>query len=147
MKKFYIIILITILGITFNSCKKYKISTGEYNFVFEGVNGDAHGTPISLSFEIIESTREYVIIESSYRDTLYKNGTEISGTLTRHGTIAGAGLGIFYDSFDIIGVYEKKNGVYSISGSFESKVIIPNPDEETMDTIDTSGVFELIPNF
>jgi hypothetical protein len=147
MKNFFLIILLIIFGISFNSCKKNRVPIGEYEFVFKTGTEELYSTPISLSFEIIESTKKFIIIESSIRDTLYKNASEIKGTITIHGGIPSSAQNIFYTPFDIIGVYEKKNGVYSISGSFKSKIIIPNPTEERMDTTNISGIFELKPNF
>ena len=146
MRNFYLICFLIIIGIGFTSCKKNRVTTGKYDFVFKTGTQESYGTPLSIGYEIIESTREYIIIEKSCQDTLYKNGSEITGTLTFFGGIPYAGKNIFYTPFDIIGVYEKKNGVYSISGTFISKIIIPNPAEERMDTTNISGVFELSPN-
>lgn len=142
MKKIISIVFFVTLVVLFHSCTKRKIPTGEYEFIFEIVNGEIHGTPISLRYEIIESTKEYVIIDNSFRDTLYKNDNEISGTITMYGAIPTSAQNIFYTPFNISGTYEKNNGIYCISGVFTSKIIIPNEVEQRMDTINTSGIFE-----
>lgn len=142
MKKIISIILFVYFAILCNSCTKNKIPTGEYEFVFEIVDGEIHGTPISLNYEIIESTKEYIILGNSFCDTLYKNDDAISGTITMYGALSGSGHNVFYRPFNITGIYEKKNGIYYISGTFISYILIPNEVEQRMDTINTSGIFE-----
>lgn len=143
MKKIISVFLFVYLAILLNSCTKNKIPTGEYEFVFEIIDGEIHGTPISLNYEIIESTKDYIIIlGNSFRDTLYKNDNKISGTITMYGTLSGSGHNVFYRPFNITGIYEKKKGIYYISGTFISYILIPNEVEQRMDTINTSGIFE-----
>lgn len=134
--------MISIALLTFlSSCTKKKIPVGEYSFTFENTEG-LPMAPITLKYEIIESTKEYMVLGNSYQDTLYKDETNITGIITYYGAIPESSRATIHTPFHITGTYEKNNGVYSINGTFISKVIIPNPDIQSMDTIDTSGTFE-----
>ena len=141
MKK--IVVLITFIGLLvfFSSCKKQKMPLGKYSFTFKNT-GCVYTTPPTLYYEIMESTRDYIVLGGSYQDTLYKEGKDITGTITYHGPIPGMGLSTYYSPFQITGVYDKSKGIYFINGTFVSKVFIPNPEEQRMDTVDTSGTFE-----
>jgi len=88
MKNVIIILTVFILGIIFNSCKKQKMPEGVYGFTFENTEGILM-EPITLYYEVAESTRDYIILNNSYQDTLYKDGKNISGTITHHGSIIG----------------------------------------------------------
>lgn len=141
MKNIAIILIFSILLVCSTSCTKQKMPVGKYCFAFVQTGGQSD--PLNLYFEIVESTREYVILGNTNQDTLYKDGTNISGTITYNGSIAGSGRNIIYTPFYINGIYDKRKGVYYINGTFDSKILIPNPEEQKMDTFNIDGTFEL----
>lgn len=142
MKK--IVVLKTLIGLLvfFSSCKKQKMPLGKYSFTFKYTGEVYTTTPPTLYYEIVESTRDYIVLGGSYQDTLYKEGKNITGTLTYYGPIPGMGLSTYYSPFHITGVYDKSKGIYYINGTFVSKIFTPNPEEQRMDSVDTSGTFE-----
>lgn len=141
MKYISVIIASVVLFVSLTGCQKKTIPEGEYSFTFVNTIG-LQMTPITLYYEIVESTPEYVIIGNSYQDTLHKDGPNITGTITFYGSIPNQGRNTIFNPFQITGVYDKSNGIYFINGTFVSKIVIPNPEEERMDTINTSGTFE-----
>ena len=138
------LVLITFVGlfIFFSSCKKQKMPEGVYRFTFENTEGILM-EPITLYYEVAESTRDYIILNNSYQDTLYKDGKNISGTITHHGSIIGLGHGTVFCPFHITGIYDKIKCVYSINGTFTSQIITGNPNNPNTDTtVNTAGTFE-----
>ncbi|HPD25058.1 MAG TPA: hypothetical protein PK285_11730 [Bacteroidales bacterium] len=142
MKYILVIMASVVLLVSFTSCQKKTIPEGEYSFTFVNTTG-LQMTPITIYYEIVESTDEYVIIGNSYQDTLYKDGPNITGTITYYGSIPNQGRNTIFNPFQITGIYDRSKGIYFIKGTFVSKIIIPNPEEERTDTIDTSGTFEM----
>lgn len=142
MKKF--IVLIALIGLVFfTSCEKQALPEGRYEFVFKSTTG-AVMQPVTLLCVAVESTKEYLILENNWTcsDTLYKDGKNITGTITHHGTISGMGRNMFFGPFHITGICDKKKGKHYISGTFASEILVPNVQEEKLDTTYTSGTFE-----
>ncbi len=73
---------------------------------------------------------------------MYKDGKNITGILTHHGDIRGGEGLIYYGPFHITGICDKKKGKHYISGTFASEILVPNVQEEKLDTTYTSGTFE-----
>jgi len=138
MKNILVLIIFIGLFVFFSSCKKQKMPEGVYGFTFENTEGILM-EPITLYYEVAESTRDYIVLNNS--DTLYKDGKNVTGTITYHGAIPGEGWATFFSPFHITGVYDKSKGIYFISGTFKSKILYPKPDF-TRDTFDTAGTFE-----
>ena len=135
------ITIVTIL-VTLTNCER-NIPEGKYSFTFVTTTG-MQLSPITIHYEIVVSTDKYVIIDNYYYpDTLYKDGPNITGTITYYGSIPNQGKNIIFNPFQITGIYDRSKGIYFIKGTFVSKIIIPNPEEERTDTIDTSGTFEM----
>ncbi|MDD3741197.1 MAG: hypothetical protein PHH30_08145 [Bacteroidales bacterium] len=141
MKNIVVIVSFIGLFVFSSSCKKQKMPEGEYSFTFENTEGVIM-EPITLLYTVVESTRDYIVLNNSYQDTLFKDGKNITGTITYHGAIPGEGLAIYFSPFQITGIYDKNKGVYFISGTFKSKIITPRENPWRMDTLDTSGTFE-----
>jgi len=142
MKNFLLLLAFIGLLAVFPSCEKQKMPLGIYGFTFENT-GWVYTTPPTLYYEVIESTRKYIIL--SNQDTLFKDGKNVTGTITYHGAIPGEGHMTWFSPFQITGVYDKSKGVYFINGTFVSKIISPRSNESNeifYDTTDTSGTFE-----
>lgn len=138
MKKF--IVLIALIGLVFfTSCEKRTIPEGYYSFTFK--NYGSNLTARLSHSQVVESTRDYIVIKP-YKDTLYKDGKNITGILTHHGDIRGGEGLIYYGPFHITGICDKKKGKHYISGTFASEILVPNVQEEKLDTTYTSGTFE-----
>jgi len=136
-----ILVLVTFIGlfVFFSSCKKQKMPEGLYIFTFENTEG-LKMEPLMLTYTVYESTHKYIILG---QDTLYKNGKNVTGTITYNGAIPEAGQMTWFTPFQITGIYDKVNGIYSINGTFKSQVITRNPnDPHTDTTVNTAGTFE-----
>jgi len=104
----YIIIILTLLLF---SCKKEKPKTGNYVASFQLENGDYITS--SYLFEITKSTKEELIINGI---TFQKDKDKIKGTFpqltTEHPYVY---------PFEIDGKWSKKNGRYTLEGTFVTK--------------------------
>lgn len=141
MKKIDVLISFVVLLMFFLSCEKRTIPEGYYSFTFK--NYGSNLTARLSHSQVVESTRDYIVIKP-YKDTLYKDGKNITGILTHHGDIRGGEGLIYYGPFHITGVCDKKKGKHYISGDFVSKSVIINIQEGviTRDTTNISGTFE-----
>ena len=139
MKKIDVLISFVVLLMFFLSCEKRTIPEGYYSFTFK--NYGSNLTARLSHSQVVESTRDYIVIKP-YKDTLYKDGKNITGTITHHGTISGMGRNMFFGPFHITGICDKKKGKHYISGTFASEILVPNVQEEKLDTTYTSGTFE-----
>lgn len=140
MKKIDVLISFVVLLMFFLSCEKRTIPEGYYSFTFK--NYGSNLTARLSHSQVVESTRDYIVIKP-YKDTLYKDGKNITGILTFYGVVPGMG-NTRYGPFHITGVCDKKKGKHYISGDFVSKSVIINIQEGviTRDTTNISGTFE-----
>lgn len=147
MKNISIIIVILLFTV---SCQKYKPPIGEYIGTFCGeyiLDGNTHQKFRSRIIEIKESNREEIIFESGGIESfLTKNKDEIIGTFSTDKYV-GTGHNEWDGEITINGLWQKKSGMYIISGSFESTYSFMSSLDSTITALPVKGSFEIKSEF
>lgn len=150
MKNVIIILTVLVFWLIFFSCEKQRLPEGQYE-VFVTIQADnTTFNPCYSSLNILESNKNYLIIENNWdgysydwgNDTVYRNGNDFTGILQWRGGNNCIGHVGGFDNFNISGTISKEKGVYYLKGTLTTLYIMLNPYTETIDTFDAIGTFE-----